>query len=267
MNQSRREMFNLTVSEWEGFFPENGSKTYILQSKYYANAKNKIRYDSVKEINISVLDSEHNFGKKHVNFTTKRSQHKVNGKVSSTSNLLGKVASVYDDLDLKLSHKGELSKVKNFPSIQYKWKIVKKTILNSCSGQTLRIFIRDMDKNMSSEQIFIQYINQDRQLGLFLKGIFGKYDTITPIVVPKKVMTSRKLVSINEVIKMNRLADNDKEVRFKLNKDETIEEAVFNYHGSYEIDISTNWINSAILQYEEKDSTKKIKHQFLLDKK
>lgn len=82
---------------------------------------------------------------------------------------------LFEDLDLEISHYGDILKVKNFNEIQQNWEQIKFKIECTYLGDMVGKILKKLDQNVTDEKLFIDSLRRDFFFHNYLYHIFGKY--------------------------------------------------------------------------------------------
>lgn len=82
---------------------------------------------------------------------------------------------ILSDLDLEISPYGEILKIKNYPEVQKKWRILKNKIENAYKIAIVGKIITSMDMTLQNQETTLALLNQDFFFYHYLAGIYGEY--------------------------------------------------------------------------------------------
>ncbi len=259
-----RRLFDLTIKEWQGSFPKEGTSHFIFSATINKGTNSVLTKNMLREFTVFCESNDDNGFSRTVVLKTNNSDVKKNAGSSSVTTLLNTLFSVYDTTTLKVKFDGTILKIENHLQILKDWKKIKKCIEEEYKGNFIRRFIRSVDSRLETEEKMIRDINSFENFGLLFHPIYGKYDNISNIVKEFEFVGINKKYLIRENIKIAEL--NDTNVILKVKNDKKNSDQL-SYSGSYTIHSSSQWIEKVVINIKESYNNENYLSEFNLQQK
>lgn len=246
----RRHKRSFTIDECQLIFPKKGICQYRIINEVSLIKGKVIKNIFTRDVSLDVLESIQGDSVRVVSLKTNSLQLVMNGEASGNNTLANKLATVYDELILKIRFDGSISEIANLDHIQEKWKIISKEIITNYSGRKIKKLLEKIDSKLRSEELVIQEIQQYNFFGLLLKKIYGTFDNITPVVNKQYLPTYPKTMEVNECILVEET--DDKKVLLGCSMDKK-EKQDISYSGMFRFNKDKNWLECAEVQLSEQN--------------
>ncbi|MBE0392330.1 hypothetical protein [Flavobacterium sp. PL002] len=122
----------------------------------------------------------------------------------------------FDDIEMGVNDKGEISKVYNIKEMQYRWKSKMIELRVDNSGYELEAFFDEISDVMNDTEKLLFYLNSKNMFGLYFHGLFGKNDMH---VVPKK--RTAAILDLDDVLVTEEIWTDNREPSFVIRAQKT----------------------------------------------
>ncbi|KAA1242357.1 hypothetical protein [Aquimarina sp. RZ0] len=246
----RRHRRSFTIDECQLIFPKKGIRQYSIINEVSLIKDKVIKNVFTRDVSLEVLESLQGDSVRVVSLKTHSLQLLMNGEASGNNTLANTLATVYDELILKIRYDGSISTIINLEYIQERWKLISQDIRTSYSGREIKRLLEKIASKLNSEELVIQEIQQYNFFGLLLKEIYGTFDNITPIRKKQWVSTFAKSLEIEEEIFLEEINDEMVSLVCSYNKKEKQD---ISYSGIFRFNKETNWLENAEVQLSEQN--------------
>ncbi|WP_025740813.1 MULTISPECIES: hypothetical protein [Aquimarina] len=259
-----RRLFDFNIKEWEGSFPEEGNSRFIFSAAIDREGSSGSGKNMKREFTVFCEPNDDNGFSRTVKIKTISSEIKLNSGSSAVNELLNQLSSLYNTCTLQVKYDGTVIGVTNYLQIQSDWKKIKQHIEQDYKGSHIRMFTRSIDSRLETEQKIISDISSFENFGLLFHSIYGKYDSLSPVVKEFRHMGMKKVYPIRESIKVSAL--NDTNVVLSIEIDTQSSEHIA-YSGSYQINSTNQWIEKASVETKDSYDGVEIRNEFHLQQK
>lgn len=259
-----RRLFNFTLKEWEGSFPEKGNGHFILSASIDKESVSGLGKNIRREFTVFCEPNDDNGFSRIVSVKTISSDIKLHSESLAVKDLVNQLSLLYENCTLKVKYDGTILGVINYLQIQNNWKKLRQYIEQDYKGSQIRKFIRSIDNRLETEKKIISDISSFENFGLLFHAIYGKYDSLSPEIKEFLFVGMKKVYPIKENIKVSAL--NDVNVVLVTEMDEQYTEYVA-YSGSYEINSTNQWIEKASVKTKDSNDGVEILNEFYLKQK
>jgi len=244
-----RRLFDFSIKEWEGSFPEEGNSHFIFSAAMDTKNNSGSGKNMKREFTVFCEPNDDNGFSRTVRIKTISSDIKLDSGSSAVNELLNQLSSIYDNCILKVKYDGTVIEVTNYLQIQNEWKKIKQHINQDFKGSQIRLFTRSVDSRLETEQKIISDISSFENFGLLFHPIYGKYDSISPVSKEFQFVGVKRTHSIQEHIQVSEV--NDTNVVLTVENDRKSIDHV-SYVGSYQINNTNQEIEKASVKITER---------------
>ena len=245
-----RHTTSFAINECQLIFPKKGIRQYRISNEVSLIKDKVIKNGFTRDVSLDVLESLKGDSVRIVSLKTNSLQLAMNGEASRNTALASKLATIYDELVLKIRFNGIISSIINLEHIQDKWKIISKEITASYKGREIKKLLEKIASKLRSEELVIQEIQQYNFFGLLLKKIYGAFDNITPVVNKLNLSTYLDIIKITEHILVEEIDNHTVLLRCSYDKEEK-EDLL--YSGMFRFNKTTNWLENAEVHLSEQN--------------
>ncbi|MFC5046173.1 hypothetical protein ACFSTE_04605 [Aquimarina hainanensis] len=259
-----RRLFDFTIKEWQGSFPEEGEYNFVFSATIDKESNSGTTKKIKRECTVFCESNDDNGFSRTVKIKTATLTIEAGSKTSSTSILLNKFFSIYNNSTLKVKFDGTIIGIENYLRIKENWEILKEEVEENYKGSSIRRFIRSVDNRLETEEKMIVDISSYENFGLLFYGIYGKYDNLSPVNRNIKYLGIKKLFSIQEDSTLTEINDTSIIITLKGNINTTNE---LTYSGVYQINNTSQWIEKASITTTEFYNGIEFFSEFYLEQK
>ncbi len=252
--------------EWEAWVPIGCSVQYTLKSNYTPLSRGMNSFQETRTVQLSISEIP---SYPHLrNCSIKTLDHRVllNGRSSSTANILEETAAVYNYLDLQVNQDGSVLKVNNFENIQKNWLSVQLKLSKVNSGTNFEQFVAGIDREISTQEQMQTALLSFKNFGLLLQPIYGRHDNFQGKEKTKDFTGSRRKVSVIETTSLQH-PHSEEQIDLKIIGTPKHGRTFPNYLAHYKVDKKTSIIESAEATVFERINGEDYTNKFELLKK
>jgi hypothetical protein len=246
MRSVRRHKRSFTIDECQLIFPKDGMRQYRIVNEISLLKTKPIKNVFTRNLSLTVLESLQGDSIRIVSLKTHSLQLLMNGEAAANNALASILATVYDQLVLKIRYDGSISEILNLDNIQNKWNTISNQIASSYSGREINRLLEKIASKLRSEKLVIQEIQQYNFFGLLVKEIYGTFNNASPVVKKQKLTTFTK--KLEEDIFLEEIDKNRILLNCSLSKKENKD---ISYSGFFRFDTETCWLQDAEVQLSE----------------
>lgn len=244
-----RHTRSFAINECQLIFPKKGIRQYRISNEVSLIKDKVIKNGFTRDVSLNVLESLKDDTVRVVSLKTHSLKLVMNGVASGNNTLARELATVYDELILKVRFDGSISEIINLEHIQEKWKMISKEIKINYNGREINKLLEKIAFKLHSQELVIQEILQYNFFGLLLKQVYETFDNGKPIVIKQHLPTYPKSLEINECI----VAEIDNENVLLGCSIDKKEKQDISYSGMFRFNKETNWLQSAEVQVSEQN--------------
>lgn len=252
------------IQECNVVFPRKVSNTYVLDYHYCLNYKKNLWSNSKREIIVDVTTPEDKTHFKEVIVKTTHHDLKISTGTISATDILQKIASIYNKLILKLRYTGEIIEVRNLLQIQKKWKDIKAYFEDRYKGKQLQNLIQRIDRIVSCQQLIIEDVLLYEQFSILFKPLYGTYNDSKFNAISQKMITSKGIMIAKEKVALDNITD---QVLLKIEGEVLEANNIVEYSGSYSLDKKDEWIKEAEIKIFENNNERTFENSFSMFQK
>lgn len=196
------------------------SETYLqkITSEVFLNGKRSVN-SSQKTLNVEVIKKENQL----IQVKIKSTNHsiKLDNLLKTQEDITLKMASLTDNVLLKIDTNGAINAIDNHFIIKQKWEALKQELGQLYEGNTAEIYFLGLDNKINNSKKLILDFQQNRLFGLLWNGVYSSYSNDKSIIKERTKTICNVVehipISVDETIFCERIDRNKNEITLRLN--------------------------------------------------
>ncbi|MBQ4822423.1 hypothetical protein [Aquimarina sp. MMG016] len=232
--------------------PLQGEKNYILENSFPINYSRNIIGSCKREVSLKTNSNEDQPYIRFVYIKVKNIHLKFSDGSYAMQDILKKITSIYNKLNLRVSYIGKIMAIDNISELQEIWKDTKEYIESKYRGKQVQQLIDKTNEILNSEKTLIEEISLYQNFGALLKPLYHQYNTSQSQSSSQGLNTRYGKIVAKEEVSLQPSRDT-KKIELKINANYPENEEYLNVDGTYNFMNQTNaWLHNATIHIIEK---------------
>ncbi|WP_299223469.1 hypothetical protein [uncultured Aquimarina sp.] len=232
--------------------PKQGKYDYAIESSFPINYSRNILGSLKREISVKIQSDENQPYIRLISINVRNTYFRFSDGSYAMKDILKKIASIYNNLVLRVSYIGKVMAIDNMLELQEVWNNIKKYVQHRYKGNQVEELILNMDEILSSERKLIDEISLYQNFGGLLKPLYSEYITDKITSISQELNTRYGKIIATEEISLQS-SRNVGEIALKVKANHPENEEYLTIDGLYSFKRPTDfWLQNAVISIVEK---------------